>query len=56
MPGIAVWCERDYIRAAAGGTGAAKCAGNYAGSMIGKSLAARQGCQDHLPFGLLMRS
>jgi branched-chain amino acid aminotransferase len=46
--GINVWCQADRIRAAAGGTGEAKCAGNYAGSLIGKAEAAGHGCQDVL--------
>ena len=46
--GIHVWCQADRIRAAAGGTGEAKCAGNYAGSLAGKLEAARHGCHEVL--------
>ena len=30
-PSISLWVTRDYVRAAPGGTGEAKCGGNYAG-------------------------
>lgn len=45
---IDVWCPTDQIRAAPGGTGAAKCAGNYAASLATKSLALEQGCHEVL--------
>lgn len=32
------------MRAAPGGTGAAKCAGNYAASLVAQAEAAAQGC------------
>jgi branched-chain amino acid aminotransferase len=35
---------REYVRAAPGGTGEAKCGGNYAGSLIAQADAIRQGC------------
>ena len=35
---------RDYVRAAPGGTGEAKCGGNYAGSLIAQAEAVRKGC------------
>lgn len=35
--------EREYIRAAKGGTGFAKCGGNYAGAMYPTKLAKEQG-------------
>ena len=35
---------REYVRAAPGGTGEAKCGGNYAGSLIAQAEAIRQGC------------
>ncbi|MDL9978668.1 branched-chain amino acid aminotransferase [Microbacterium candidum] len=41
---ITVWATHDYVRAAPGGTGAAKCAGNYAGGMIAQRVAAEHGC------------
>lgn len=41
---ITVWASREYIRAAPGGTGAAKCGGNYAASLIAQAEAEREGC------------
>lgn len=43
-PSVSLWVTRDYVRAAAGGTGEAKCGGNYAGSLIAQAEAIRQGC------------
>ncbi|MER5727696.1 branched-chain amino acid aminotransferase [Streptomyces sp. NPDC002138] len=45
---IDVWCATDQIRAAPGGTGAAKCAGNYAGSLSAKAQALANGCHEVL--------
>jgi len=41
---VTVWISEDYIRAAPGGTGAAKCAGNYAASLIAQQQAREKGC------------
>src|SRR5262245_64597237 len=41
---VTVWLSEDYSRAAPGGTGEAKCAGNYAGSLVAQAQAADQGC------------
>lgn len=41
---VTVWLAQDYIRAAPGGTGAAKFAGNYAASLIAQANAMEQGC------------
>lgn len=41
---MSVWLCRDYIRAASGGTGEAKFAGNYAAAMLAQREAAEQGC------------
>ena len=41
---ITVWASEDYTRAAFGGTGAAKCGGNYAASLIAQAEAIRHGC------------
>ncbi|WP_306321401.1 MULTISPECIES: branched-chain amino acid aminotransferase [unclassified Streptomyces] len=41
---VTVWVGGDYTRAADGGTGAAKCGGNYAGTLVAQEQAARQGC------------
>ena len=30
-PAVSLWVTREYVRAAPGGTGEAKCGGNYAG-------------------------
>jgi branched-chain amino acid aminotransferase len=35
---------RDYVRAAPGGTGEAKCGGNYAASLVAQADAIRNGC------------
>ncbi|MEV6395116.1 branched-chain amino acid aminotransferase [Streptomyces sp. NPDC051907] len=41
---ISVWVSTAYTRAAPGGTGAAKCAGNYAASMAAQTQAREAGC------------
>jgi branched-chain amino acid aminotransferase len=41
---VSVWLSTEYTRAAPGGTGEAKCAGNYAASLIAQAYAAQQGC------------
>jgi branched-chain amino acid aminotransferase len=41
---VSVWISDDYVRAAPGGTGEAKCAGNYAASLIAQAEAAAHGC------------
>jgi branched-chain amino acid aminotransferase len=41
---VSVWLSTEYTRAAPGGTGEAKCAGNYAASLIAQAQAAEQGC------------
>ena len=43
-PSVSLWVTRDYVRAAPGGTGEAKCGGNYAGSLVAQAEAMRQGC------------
>lgn len=43
-PAIHIWVPDRYSRAARGGTGAAKCGGNYAGSLIAQSEASDNGC------------
>jgi branched-chain amino acid aminotransferase len=42
---VAVWVSDEYTRAGPGGTGAAKCGGNYAGSLIAQAEAATHGCE-----------
>ena len=39
-----VWLETEYTRAALGGTGTAKCGGNYAASLLPQAVGARHGC------------
>ncbi|MET7392515.1 branched-chain amino acid aminotransferase [Dactylosporangium sp. NPDC005572] len=41
---VSVWVSRDYSRAATGGTGAAKCGGNYAASLVAQAEAIEHGC------------
>ena len=41
---VTVWISTEYVRAAAGGTGAAKFGGNYAGSLLAQKQAAKEGC------------
>ncbi len=43
-PAIKIWVSEEYTRAAQGGTGAAKCGGNYAASLIAQAEASRNGC------------
>ncbi|MES2339485.1 MAG: branched-chain amino acid aminotransferase [Pseudomonadota bacterium] len=40
---ISLWVSHDYTRAAPGGTGAAKCGGNYATSLVAQAEAVRRG-------------
>jgi len=42
---VSVWISRNYIRAARGGTGEAKTAGNYAGSFAAQAEAFENGCE-----------
>ncbi|MGO1167208.1 MAG: branched-chain amino acid aminotransferase [Janibacter sp.] len=41
---INLWVSQDYARAGSGGTGAAKCGGNYASSLAGQLEGIAQGC------------
>ncbi|SDS33940.1 branched-chain amino acid aminotransferase [Paraoerskovia marina] len=41
---VSIWIERDLSRAGAGGTGAAKCGGNYASSLLPQTIAQENGC------------
>jgi branched-chain amino acid aminotransferase len=41
---VDIWLSTEYTRAAPGGTGAAKCAGNYAASLIAQQQALEHGC------------
>ena len=44
-PAVSIWVSEDYTRAAPGGTGAAKCGGNYATSLVAQAEAAKHGCE-----------
>jgi branched-chain amino acid aminotransferase len=41
---VSVWLSDDYTRAAPGGTGEAKCGGNYAAAFAGQLQALEHGC------------
>ncbi|MBX3564007.1 MAG: branched-chain amino acid aminotransferase [Sphingomonas sp.] len=41
---VTLWTSEHYTRAAPGGTGAAKCGGNYASSLVAQQEAIREGC------------
>ncbi|HET9127628.1 MAG TPA: branched-chain amino acid aminotransferase [Propionibacteriaceae bacterium] len=45
---VDIWISTDYTRAAPGGTGAAKCGGNYAASLLPQQQAYEQGCSQVL--------
>ncbi|RIA46952.1 branched-chain amino acid aminotransferase [Hephaestia caeni] len=47
-PAVSLWISENYTRAAPGGTGAAKCGGNYASSLVAQAEAIRQGCDQVL--------
>ncbi|MCR6495506.1 branched-chain amino acid aminotransferase [Thermomonas sp. S9] len=48
MAPVAIWLSQDYARAARGGTGAAKCGGNYAASLLPQQEAYANGCSQVL--------
>jgi branched-chain amino acid aminotransferase len=41
---VSIWLSEEYSRAAPGGTGAAKCGGNYAACLIAQQEAIENGC------------
>jgi branched-chain amino acid aminotransferase len=41
---VSLWVSQGYTRAAPGGTGAAKCGGNYAASLVAQAEAIDNGC------------
>jgi branched-chain amino acid aminotransferase len=43
-PAVSLWVSQEFTRAAPGGTGAAKCGGNYASSLLAQAEATRNGC------------
>ncbi|MFD7923722.1 branched-chain amino acid aminotransferase [Streptomyces sp. NPDC059740] len=44
VTGVTLWVTETYSRSAKGGTGAAKCGGNYAASLAAQIEAERHGC------------
>lgn len=48
LHGSRIWVEEEFIRAAVGGTGFAKCGGNYSCGMIAATEAKKQGCEEVL--------
>jgi len=45
---VSIWLSQEFARAGHGGTGAAKCGGNYAASLRPQEEAAQNGCQQVL--------
>ena len=45
---VSIWLSEEYSRAGRGGTGAAKCGGNYAASLLPQQEAYAHGCQQVL--------
>jgi branched-chain amino acid aminotransferase len=41
---VSIWLTTTFARAGEGGTGEAKCGGNYAASLVAQAQAAQQGC------------
>src|SRR5690242_10070638 len=41
---VSLWVSQEFTRAAPGGTGAAKCGGNYAASLLAQAEATKHGC------------
>ncbi|MCM2129862.1 branched-chain amino acid aminotransferase [Larsenimonas rhizosphaerae] len=44
LDAVSIWLSQNYNRAAPGGTGAAKCGGNYASSLVAQQEAEANGC------------
>lgn len=45
---VDIWLETEFSRAGRGGTGAAKCGGNYAASLLPQQTAYENGCEQVL--------
>jgi branched-chain amino acid aminotransferase len=45
---VTIWLSEDFTRAAPGGTGAAKCGGNYAASLVAQQEGIANGCEQVL--------
>jgi branched-chain amino acid aminotransferase len=41
---VKIWLSQNYVRAAIGGTGSAKCGGNYAAGLLAQMEASEHGC------------
>jgi len=41
---VSIWLSQNYTRASMGGTGSAKCGGNYAASLVAQEEAYEHGC------------
>jgi branched-chain amino acid aminotransferase len=48
VTGVTLWVSTNYTRAAPGGTGEAKCGGNYASSLAAQLEAQEHGCEQVL--------
>ncbi len=48
LDGVTLWVSERFTRAAPGGTGAAKCGGNYAGGLAAQVEAQQNGCEQVL--------
>jgi branched-chain amino acid aminotransferase len=48
VAGVTLWVSEHFTRAAPGGTGAAKCGGNYAAGLAAQVEAQQQGCEQVL--------
>jgi len=48
VTGVTLWVSTQYVRAAPGGTGAAKCGGNYASGLAAQLEAQQHGCDQAL--------
>jgi len=45
---VSIWASKEYSRASRGGTGFAKCGGNYAASLLAQAEAYKHGCEQVL--------
>lgn len=55
MAPVNLWVSTEHVRAAPFGTGAAKCAGNYAASLEAQALAKAKGCEQVLYLDAIQR-
>jgi branched-chain amino acid aminotransferase len=52
---VKLWVTAEHVRAAPHGTGAAKCAGNYAASLLAQAEAKEKGCDQVLYLDAIQR-